>query len=105
VIENLVIEATGILKNARLTMRDKRNRAMLFVMNVVQSAVYGRQSIHDNEELNKDLSICDNCSLCLCNLKSGFVEVSYSNCTSVVFRQENLKKLREPESRSNRSGF
>ncbi len=89
VIENLVMEATGILKNARLPMGDKRNRAlMLFVTNVVQIAVYGRQSIHDNQELNKDLSICDSCSLCLCNPRSGFVEVSYSNCTSVVFRQE-----------------
>ncbi len=88
VIENLVMEATGILKNARLPMTDKSYRALLFVTNVVQIAVYGRQSIHDNRELNKDLSICDSCSLCLCNLKSGFVEVSYSNCTSVVFRQE-----------------
>jgi hypothetical protein len=89
VIENLVTEATGILKNARLPMGDKSYRAlMLFVTNVVQIAVYGRQSIHDNQELNKDLSICDSCSLCLCNPRSGFVEVSYSNCTSVVFRQE-----------------
>jgi bacterioferritin-associated ferredoxin len=89
VIESLVMEATGILKNARLPMRDKSNRAlMLFVTNVVQIAVYGRQSIHDNEELNKDFSIGHSCSLCLCNLKSAFVEVSYSNCISVVFRQE-----------------
>jgi hypothetical protein len=89
VIENLDMEATGILKNARLPMTDKSYRAlMFFVTNVVQIVVYGRQSIHDNHELNKDLSICDSCSLCLCNLKSEFVEVSYSNCTSVVFRQE-----------------
>jgi len=74
VIENLVMEATGILKNARLPMRDKSYHALMFVTNVVQIAVYGRQSIHDNQELNKDLSICDSCSLCLCNLKSGFVE-------------------------------
>jgi len=88
VIENLVMEATGILKNARLPMTKKSERALMFVTNVVQVAVYDRQSIHDNQELDKDLSICDSCSLCLCNLKSGFVEVSHSNCTSVVFRQE-----------------
>jgi bacterioferritin-associated ferredoxin len=89
VIENLVMEATGILKNARLPMGGKSNHAlMFFVTNVVQIAVYGRQSIHDNEELNKDYSIGHSCSLCLCNFKSAFVEVSYSNCTSMVFRQE-----------------
>jgi len=87
VIENLVMEATGILKNARLPMESNRE-LMLFVTNVVQIAVYDRQSIHDNEELNKDFSIGHTCSLCLCNVKSAFVEVSYSNGTSVVFRQE-----------------
>ncbi|CAM6040473.1 unnamed protein product [Sphagnum compactum] len=73
VIENLVMEAKGILKN-RLAMTEKCLSAEKFVRNVVQIAVYGRQSIHDNQELNKDLSICDSCSLCLCNPKSGFVE-------------------------------
>ncbi len=101
VIESLVMEAKGIVKNTRLprsSIPDWRemSRAEAFVRNVVQIVIYARQRVHDNWELNKDGSIDDSCSLFLCNPKSRFVDVSFSNCIPMMsFDINSLRRLRE----------
>jgi len=101
VIKSLVMEAKGIVTNTRPPRSSTpdwhvMSAAEAFVRNVVQIVVYARQRVHDNWELNKDGSIDDSCSLFLCNPKSRFVEVTFSNCISMMsFDINNLTRLRE----------
>ncbi|CAM6036353.1 unnamed protein product [Sphagnum compactum] len=79
VIESLVMEAKGMVKNTRLPRSSTPDWGLMsstvaFVQNVVQIVVYARQRVHDNWELNEDGSIDDSCSLFLCNPKSQFAE-------------------------------
>ncbi len=97
VIESLVMEAKGIVKNTRLPRSSApywgvMSSAEAFVRNVVRIVVYATQRVHDNWELNKDRSIDDSCSLFLCNPKSRFVEVSFSSCIPMMsFDKNNLE--------------
>ncbi len=101
VIKSLVMEAKGIVTNTRpprssIPYWGLMSGAEEFVRNVVQIFVYARQRVHDNWELNKDGSIDDSCSLFLCNPKSRFVEVTFSNCIPIMsFDINNLRRLRE----------
>jgi len=101
VIKSLVMEAKGIVTNTRPPRSSTpdweiMSRAEAFVRNVVQIIVYASQRVHDNWELNKDGSIDDSCSLFLCNPKSRFVEVSFSNCIPMMSLDiNNLRRLRE----------
>ncbi len=101
VIKSLVMEAKGIVTNTRPPRSTIPNwkimsAAEAFVRNVVQIVVYAGQRVHDNWELNKDGSIDDSCSLFLCNPKSRFVEVTFSNCIPMLsFDINNLRRLRE----------
>jgi hypothetical protein len=101
VIESLVMEAKELVKNPSIPRNSTpswgiMSSAEAFVLNVVQIAVYARQRVHDSWELNKDGSIDGSCSLFLCNPKSRFVEVSFSNCIPMMsFDINNLRRLRE----------
>ncbi len=89
VIKSLVMEAKEIVTNTR-PLRSSTPKwwvmssAEAFVRNVVQIVVYARQRVHDSWELNKDGSIDDSYSLFLCNPKSRFVEVTFSNCIPMM---------------------
>jgi hypothetical protein len=107
VIKSLVMEAKGIVTNTRPPRNSTpdwrstpdwpmMSAAEAFVRNVVRIVVYARQRVHDNWELNKDGSIDDSCSLFLCNPKSRFVEVTFSNCIPMMsFDINNLRRLRD----------
>jgi hypothetical protein len=100
VIKSLVMEAKGIVTNTRLPRSSTpdwatMSRAEAFARNVVQIVVYAGQLVDDNWEPDKDGRIDGSCSLFLCNPKSRFVEVSFSNCTRMMsFDRNNFRKLR-----------